>query len=78
MARVTVQDAKTHLSRLLRRVEAGEEVVISRGKTPVARMIPYDEPAPTGRVFGAARGLYAEPPNDAFSALTVDEMEGWE
>lgn len=33
---VTVQEAKTHLSKLLRRVEAGEEVTIRRGKVPVA------------------------------------------
>ncbi len=33
---VTVQEAKTHLSRLLRRVEAGESVVIRRGSEPIA------------------------------------------
>lgn len=37
---VTVQEAKTHLSRLLRRVEAGEEVLIRRGKEPVALLVP--------------------------------------
>jgi prevent-host-death family protein len=36
---VTVQEAKTQLSRLLRRVEAGEEVVIRRGREPVARLV---------------------------------------
>lgn len=36
---VTVQEAKTHLSRLLRRVEAGEEVLIRRGKEPVALLV---------------------------------------
>jgi prevent-host-death family protein len=36
---VTVQEAKTHLSRLLRRVEAGEEVVIRRGREPVAMLV---------------------------------------
>lgn len=35
-----VHEAKTHLSRLLRRVAAGEEVVISRGGVPVARLVP--------------------------------------
>ena len=37
---VTVQEAKTHLSRLLRRVEAGETVVIRRGRTRVAVLSP--------------------------------------
>jgi prevent-host-death family protein len=36
---VTVQEAKTHLSRLLRRVEAGEEIVIRRGREPVAMLV---------------------------------------
>lgn len=36
---VTVQEAKTQLSRLLRRVEAGEEIVIRRGRDPVAVLV---------------------------------------
>jgi prevent-host-death family protein len=36
---VTVQEAKTQLSRLLRRVEAGEEVVIRRGREPIAMLV---------------------------------------
>jgi prevent-host-death family protein len=35
---VEVAEAKTHLSELLAKVEAGEEVIISRGNTPVARL----------------------------------------
>jgi prevent-host-death family protein len=35
---------KTHLSRLLIRVVAGEEVVISRAGKPVARLVPYQKP----------------------------------
>ena len=38
---VNVHEAKTHLSRLLERVEAGEEVVIARAGRPVARLVPY-------------------------------------
>ena len=44
---VTVQEAKTHLSRLLRRVEAGEEIVILRGRQPVAMLV--RAPARAGR-----------------------------
>lgn len=35
---VQVAEAKTHLSDLLAKVEAGEEVIISRGNTPVSRI----------------------------------------
>ena len=40
MAEVGVHEAKTHLSRLLRRVAAGEEIVITSGGRPAARLIP--------------------------------------
>ena len=35
-----MHEAKTHLSRLLERVEAGEEVVIARAGHPIARLVP--------------------------------------
>ena len=52
---VTVHEAKTHLSRLLRRVDEGEEIIIARGKEPVARLVPI-EPRPQARVLGSAKG----------------------
>ena len=41
MTQVNIHDAKTHLSRLLEQVEAGEEVVISRAGRPIARLVAY-------------------------------------
>ena len=52
---VNVHAAKTHLSRLLERAEAGEEIVIGRAGRPVARLIPYVATPPT-RIFGSMRG----------------------
>ena len=40
MTEVNIHEAKTHLSRLLVRVEAGEEVLISRAGRPIARLVP--------------------------------------
>lgn len=40
---VNVHQAKTHLSRLLEQVEAGDEVIIGRSGKPVARLVPYVE-----------------------------------
>jgi prevent-host-death family protein len=37
---VNIHEAKTHLSRLVERVEAGEEILIARGGRPVARLVP--------------------------------------
>jgi len=39
---VKVAQAKTHLSQLLSKVEAGEDVVISRGNEPIARLVRID------------------------------------
>ena len=41
---VTVTEAKTQLSRLLARVGAGEEIVIRRGRKPVAKIVGYRDP----------------------------------
>ena len=48
-AQFNIHDAKTHLSRLIDRVEHGEEIVISRAGTPVAKIVPI---APRARRAG--------------------------
>jgi prevent-host-death family protein len=52
---VNVHAAKTHLSRLLERAEAGEEIVIARAGRPIARLVPYID-VPRRRWFGAMQG----------------------
>jgi prevent-host-death family protein len=46
MTTISVHEAKTHLSRLLQQVEAGEEVIISRGGVPIARLVPVGPKLP--------------------------------
>jgi prevent-host-death family protein len=55
MAMVNTHEAKTHLSRLLERVAAGEEIVIGRAGKPVAKLVPYTEERKP-RQFGAWKG----------------------
>jgi prevent-host-death family protein len=50
---VNIHEAKTHLSRLLERVAAGEHVVISRAGRPIADLVPHRE-APV--IFGGLSG----------------------
>jgi prevent-host-death family protein len=52
---VNVYEAKTHLSRLLDRVAAGEEIVIGRAGAPIAKLVPYVAPTEPRRP-GAWRG----------------------
>jgi prevent-host-death family protein len=55
VTRFNVHQAKTHLSRLLQRVAAGEEVVIARGDRPVAKLVPVDPPT-VARRPGTGKG----------------------
>ena len=54
MPTVNVHDAKTNLSSLLQRVEAGEEITIARAGQPVAKLIPVTRQKP--RVPGLGKG----------------------
>jgi len=73
---VTVHTAKTTLSQLLARVEAGEEIILARGKVPVAKLVPFHPPA-TKRRFGALSGIVSVGP-EFFDPLPAQEIEGWE
>jgi prevent-host-death family protein len=53
---VTIHEAKTNLSKLIREALHGEEVIISKGSKPVVRIIPL-EPAYPKRALGGAAGI---------------------
>jgi prevent-host-death family protein len=76
MKTVTIHTAKTTLSQLLARVEAGEEIVLARGKEPIAKLVPFRPPA-TKRRFGALRGIISVGP-EFFDPLPEEELTAWE
>jgi len=55
MTTVNVHEAKTHLSKLLARVQAGERIIIARAGKPVAELGPISE-RPAKRVLGLDKG----------------------
>lgn len=72
---VNVSQAKTHLSRLIARVEAGEEVVITRRGKPIANLVackPRKKRRP-GRLKGNI-----VIPDDFFDPLPEEELKAWE
>jgi prevent-host-death family protein len=75
MSEVGIHEAKTHLSRLLRRVAAGEEIVIAKGGKPVARLIPFQKPA--RRELGRDRGRF-EVPEDFDAPLPEEVLQEFE
>ena len=57
MAVTNIHEAKTHLSRLIERVEAGEEIIIAKAGRPVARLVAYRSPkGPPFRKPGSMKG----------------------
>ena len=71
MKSVNIHEAKTHLSRLVERVQAGEEIVIAKAGRPAARLVPIE---------GARRpvkigGLKPRPVPDDFNTLFEAEIE---
>lgn len=75
MSKSTIHQAKTQLSRLIEEAERGEEVVILRGKKPVARIVPIKS-APKRRKLGILKGAFVVGP-DFFEPLSEEELESW-
>lgn len=71
MPTVNIHEAKTHFSKIVARVESGEEIIIARDGTPVARLLPIEPPS-SKRVPGRDRGLFKVP--DDFDAPLPPEV----
>lgn len=75
MRTVNVHEAKTHLSRLLEAVEAGEEVLIARAGRPVARLGPLAAVAQPRRL-GMLAGRF-EVPDDWDAPLPAEVLDAF-
>lgn len=79
MKKVTTHEAKTHLSRLLTRVLAGEQILICRGDVPIARLVPATPPR--HRKLRPSVGTVTSGPihytPDAFRPMTGEELDEW-
>jgi antitoxin (DNA-binding transcriptional repressor) of toxin-antitoxin stability system len=72
----TVHQAKTHLSRQIKEVEEGKEVIIARGSKVVARLVPEKPAKRPKRVPGIFEGKgWAAP--DAFDPVSDEELKEW-
>ncbi len=73
---VNVHQAKTHLSRLLRRITEGEEVIIARAGVPIARLV-LIEPTKAPRPLDLDKGVF-EVPEDFDDPLPPDLLAAFE
>ncbi len=76
MPTYTIHAAKTNLSKLIAQAEAGEEVVLARGKNPVVKIVPVTTAPKPERKFGALKGKIKIGP-EFFDPLPDEEMKHW-
>lgn len=72
---VNVGQAKTHLSSLLERVRAGEEIILAKNGQPYARLVPLEKPKK--RKLGLMKGL-GKVDEAFFEPLPEEDMKEWE
>ena len=75
MPTYTIHAAKANLSKLVARAEAGEEIVLARGKDPVAKIVPIK--SKPKRQFGRLKGKGSVGP-EFFEPLPESELKLWE
>lgn len=69
---VKVAEAKAHLSELLNRVEAGEEIIIARGNDAIARLVAIDTRRQRLAAIDAVRALRSQA-----KPVTQEEIQAW-
>jgi prevent-host-death family protein len=69
---VKVAEAKTHLSELLNRVEAGEEIIIARGNDAIARLVAIDTRRQRLAAIDAVRALRSQA-----KPVNQEEIQAW-
>jgi prevent-host-death family protein len=72
---VNIHEAKTHFSKLLAKVGAGEEIIIAKAGKPVARLGPIEPKAQKKRVPGIDKGKIWMA--DDFDLMSERELEEW-
>jgi prevent-host-death family protein len=79
LSKVTMHEAKTHLSRLVARVEQGEEITITRAGKPAAKLVPVPAPKKLGpRKLGGWEGKMKLPTEEEMRAIKAEITEAVE
>ena len=77
MKTATIHQTKTHLSRMLKEVQAGETIVILNGSTPVAKLTSLDLPVARRPKVGTRTSPPVRCSTDAFRPLSAEELQEW-
>lgn len=72
---LNIHEAKTHLSRYLKKVRQGNQIILCKSGKPVAEIIPYKEKSGKKRPFGLAKN-WISIPKSFYDELTEDDFPG--
>ncbi len=77
MIRLNIHEAKTHLSRYLKRLEQGETILLCKRNVPIAEIRPLSKQRERPRPVGLAKGDFKLPP-EFFDPLPEDLLDAFE
>jgi antitoxin (DNA-binding transcriptional repressor) of toxin-antitoxin stability system len=77
MIKLNIHEAKTHLSRYLKRLEAGETILLCRHNVPIAEIRPLPQQRKTPRPLGTAKGK-VKVPSEFFEPLPEEILRTFE
>jgi antitoxin (DNA-binding transcriptional repressor) of toxin-antitoxin stability system len=77
MIKLNIHEAKTHLSRYLRRLAQGETIVLCKRNEPIAEIRPLAPTSTKPRPIGLAKGLFTVPA-EFFDALPDEDLDAFE
>lgn len=76
MTRLNIHEAKTHLSRYIAKVQAGETILLCKNGTPVAQITPLSKQnKPKRKLFGLGKGM-GKVTKAFLEPLTDEELPG--
>lgn len=79
LEQVNMHEAKTHLSKLVERVEGGEEIVISRAGKPAAKLVPVAQTKKLGkRKLGGLEGKFKVPSDEEWKKMKKETEQLFE
>jgi prevent-host-death family protein len=74
---VNIYDAKTHLSRYLKKVQSGEVITLCKNGEPIAQIIPFPKKQNAWQHLGMAQEMIGDIPEDFNDPLTDEELPGF-
>ena len=76
--KVNMHEAKTQLSKLVARVEGGEQIVITRAGKPAAKLVPIPSPKPGKRTLGGWEGKFDVPSLEEWAEMKQETAREFE